>query len=605
MLQSYYVFIILRVAHITPPSIFKILKKKNMKHGASLKGFGSVAGVASISLFLLVIGAWAHERLLVSVDSSGADEWSPAQQLCYDAVVQGISRPHIRTVIRERTTPAGAAPTAVLDVRFSGLGPALDGVYETTTATFWIIDGFRSTYFHTFVAVTSFGALPVIRREVNVDFSTAASRDACTTPGAEWAVARAASEARNIAVSFAAPPFRAVRRPGTPQLWAHVAGKGFQRIHQRGVVSWAGVAVALLAGIAFVAGIRFYNYDRLDVNLMLEDEGNRRRRGLFSVTRTTALLFPQHWLSTLIVGISAIAVLYAPPVLHVVLNSSDDRRGPVCAAVAIIVGAPLLLVTLIRLVMGGRKVAFRNGVLAIATGSLSVGGALAFIGMISHWEHSINSLTRVAFVAAYYLVILNTRFVNAPSREGGQRRLMVEPLALHPDVQRFRFLRSIFPKGTGIPATVDISEIESYNPQRAKIYLRNGQAGMPPDDASFDSVLTFLLTGEAHAAALLLEPVLWSAFFVVATICGDAADSFGSPVWSSVLTVAVVTVRLGPDVARVHSRHVQTTLCDAAFHSVRKTLRAAAAGGGRRGGVVALSGSARQEIAFYLDIDDV
>jgi hypothetical protein len=224
----------------------------------------------------------------------------------------------------------------------------------------------------------------------------------------------------------------------------------------------------------------------------------------------------------------------------------------------------------------------------------------------------VNPLARLGFVFSYAFVIYNTQFVEGPG-SGGSRRLKVAPLALHEDVQRFRFLRSLIRDREKIPDRLpgdafaepcqdDTDESESHPSHY--YYLRGGGMRVRRGTANYDQVMVHLLAGQKHALVLLLEPVMWGCFFVFSLATMDARESFSSPVWSSVLTVSVIAVRLVPDLSRVFKTIAKTHALNSNWHSIRAVVEKATVLPGSPD-EYALSDNDRILIRFFMDVEDV
>ena len=77
-----------------------------------------------------------------------------------------------------------------------------------------------------------------------------------------------------------------------------------------------------------------------------------------------------------------------------------------------------------------------------------------------------------------------------------------------------------------------------------------------------------MLTNQKHALVLLLEPLLWGCFFVVTAVLEDTRESFASHVWTPVLAIGLMSLRLAPDLTRLYNESARVSALDAAWHGV-------------------------------------
>jgi hypothetical protein len=440
-----------------------------------------------------------------------------------------------------------------------------------------------------------------------LDFSgdAAFARDCGANVGedAEWAVARAVSEIRVLAISRGFAPYGAVRRCPAVEvgdedegvddddddrkysvnidadacggtLWAHVGtSDGFVEISTDAVDVWAAYAVALLCVMGAIAAVQLYNRDRGDTFLGLNQHS---ARSVYAFSRGSGLLIPQHPAAAALAVVAASTVLYLSPTISAACaEGSEGNAGSIFAALAVVLAIPLFIFFGAAWFVKQGVMAARNAIMAAVGAGLVVGAALALAGLITDWNAALNPLARVSLIALYYVVIFNTRFIMSPAgtkadpaaQESPAKvvwRLKVTPFELRPEVQRFRYLKYLF--SNGIPDELTSRE---FKDEPGYIYTREGTERIQKASDEHHDVLAFMLSGQKHALVLLLEPLLWGCFFVVTSVLGDTRESWAAPVWSPVLAIGLVSLRLAPDVTRLIVESARASALESAWYGVK------------------------------------
>jgi hypothetical protein len=158
----------------------------------------------------------------------------------------------------------------------------------------------------------------------------------------------------------------------------------------------------------------------------------------------------------------------------------------------------------------------------VLSASLSI--PLVLFGLVQDWENAVNPGVRVALGVAYIYRIYRT-----PVKDG-----RIEPSYADPACQRLLEMRY----NLLVYGILRVSSDEKYSPTLVfKSKYRN-----------------HIIKPGGRAAVMYIEPVLWLLFVLALQSLTDRVEAYTSTIWSAVVTLSVISIRLWPQLHETWER---------------------------------------------------